>query len=535
MSDTAHNSHGQIASGQIVISLTVLIGLAAFYFLTTPQNYSTGVDSYSYAYRISELTPADTPEVRLFLWIMSMQVLYSVVNWIVPNADPFVVVGISNAIQAALAVVLMERLLSIHLGIARRAAWLTAGLLATSYGFWRFAGAMEVYASAVLISILLVHAGFWAVKGDPERLTKRVIVLGVCGAVGTLAYQPMGIIGALALPVFLLMRVSLRHVFIYYAIAGLVVLAGLIAAYLLDANANAGVAVQSVLDTDGTPVVLPGFRDLAKTFVAFFQNFMSVNWAFAFEPTRQLIDANSETRFTAELFSAGRAGAGYWVFVVTVPVAFGLVISILAVAFRNLNRMQLQPVEAAALVWLLAQFSMLALIIPGGFEAWIPGIVPALLIVAPRVIDPLVQTGRGTLAAALIAVFVVHNWFAGNNLFASSEYSYFHDRGDPLIDLAGPDDLFVIARNWEFERFLNYTGTTPAVIAIHEDEGVVRDRIEATLAKGGTVFLLDEVAAPTPELIGSSLHAVVQDYLVDAERIQLGVSGHAYLVSGPRG
>src|SRR6056297_2452419 len=99
-------------SNQLGLRLGAALVLGAFYFLSAPQNHGTALDSYGFAYWISDLPISAAPELRLFLWIAALQLVYDAVSLFVTDPDPFVVLGLLNALQTAAAVVLLERILS---------------------------------------------------------------------------------------------------------------------------------------------------------------------------------------------------------------------------------------------------------------------------------------------------------------------------------------------------------------------------------------------------------------------------------------
>lgn len=515
----------QRAGSRVAVGLIAFAGLVAFYLLTAPQNHATAIDAYSYAHMIRDQSILAVPELRLFLWIACMQVLHAAVAWVVPNPDTFAVIGTVNAVEAALAVVLFERMLSRRLGLARPASCLTAAMFAFSYGTWRFAAEVEVYSAAALISVALVDRALALNEGTVRRPLGPLLGLAALGALATLCYQPLGIVAAAVIPTYLLARRPLAQIVAYYAVAGIVVVVGLGLATWLDHLHN-GAAAQFVLDTDGTPPTLPDAAGWAKTVVAFFADLVSVNWAFAFAPTRAFLEQNWMERFARELFSAENAGMGYLVFWVTLPAIAILLITAGVTLLRKGRASPIRAIEVAALVWLAAYVAMVGLLAPGGFEAWIPALPAFFILFGLRVVGPLADRGGTPVAIALLAVFMAHNWFAGIRVVASGEYNYYQRRAAPVIAATGPGDLIVVVGDWEFSRYLTYSAEARTILVQPPANPAARELLDRTLASGGKVILFDDSVTPGQPIPGH--HALATEYLDGAGKIELGVEGQAY-------
>ena len=217
-----------LTGGGAVASVAAFLGFALLYLLTAPANHALSWDAYWFAGVIATGQITEVPQPRLFLWIAAMQGLYSAAASVVADPDPFRLIGFANAVQAALAVTLLARLLARDFSIDHRSAWLSAGLLGSSYGFWRYATEIEVYATAALLCVVLLLAAFAVERGAPARLGRRVLALACLGGVATLVYQPIGLVAGVAVPFYLLTRLRLRHVAFYCAVSGAIVMGGVL-------------------------------------------------------------------------------------------------------------------------------------------------------------------------------------------------------------------------------------------------------------------------------------------------------------------
>jgi hypothetical protein len=508
-----------------LVSAAVVAGLAVFYFLTAPNNHSTAPDSHYFAHYMTDLSVSAVPQVRYFLWVVVMQALYGAVASVVPDADPFLVSGAVNAVLTALTVVALQSLLARRLEVPERAAWITAALIAFSYATWRYAAETEVYAAAALFSVGLFHVAL-SMDGT-ERHTTRLIALAACGALATLTYEPLGIVAGIAIPIVFLARLPLRDVLIYYAVSGVVLAMGLVLAFVLAGSGDDVTLLESVLDTDGKALKLPTGPEIVITLIGFMQNLVSVNWAFAFEPARDIVEHLTARRFLRDLYPAQFAPASYYAFVVTLPALVLLTIRAIAQIRRSPLRLKFSAPEFAACIWIATFAAMVILIDPVSFEAWIPAMVPVFILIGIRLAAPLVEGGGSMTGAAIAVLFLVHNGLAGMAVITDSAHDYYRDRGEPLAALTGPGDL-IVTMHWEQEAYLLF-GTKAEIVKVPTvGPAAAQAAIEETLANGGKVYILDHVVEPTARETEKFPNiSTLQSYADRARRIDLGGIGYA--------
>lgn len=469
--------------------------LTVFYVVTATQNHSTAVDAYGFAYWITEYPITAVPELRLFLWVASMQAIYSLVDVFVPDPDPFYLFAILNAAQMALAVLLLQRLLEGRLGAEKSVAWMTAALFAVCYGTWRYAAELEVYSTAALLSSALMYAALSLETSDALRRLFNLVLLAGAGGLATLAYQPLGIVAGFAVPLYLFFRLGLGRVALYLAVSGVFVAGGLALARVM---AGGGEGLQAVFDTDGKPLALPGLSDVAVAGVAALQNGLSINWVFAFDPTRALIETHAGPRYQLFLYPAQFADLSALVCIATLPLACTLLLAVLVIAWRKGEKRSPSAVDAAVWVWLLGQAAMVLLIDPTGFEAWIPALLPSAILIGYRVLGPLVEAGSGKLIAMLIAVFLVHNWFSGIAVLGGTQHSLYAARSDAILAQTQPGDVLVVGTNWSFERYLGYASDAKSILLRSEGVGPTREEIDKAIAAGVNVYLFEDLPDGRP-------------------------------------
>ncbi len=520
-----------------LLRLSVFAGLVAFYLLTAPLNHATSLDAYGFAYWITDIPVSEIPELRVFLWLAANHLIYGAASLLAPDLDPFMFFGIFHAIQTALTVILLERMLAIRFGVSGVAAWVSALGFAFSYGVWRYATEMEIYASVALITVAVLHLAFSFEAERIYRPTTRLISLAVCGGLGTLCYQPIGIVAGLAVPIYLVTRIPLARLIGYFAALGTVVFGGLFTVNFLTEIGGGEFGLQSLFDTDGKPVVIPGFAELAQSLVAFLQNILSLNWSFAFDPTRTIYEQYTGPHYNVWLHPAQFAKSSYQVFFVTLPAAAVLAIVSVVVARKAPSRIPFSAMELAILALLAGNVAMILLIDPIGLEPWIPSLLPLFILAGIRLVHPLMAAGGAGIGTGLIAVFLVHNWFAGIKVFAFPDSDYWQHQTDSVLSAVGPSDLLVVGDNWLLHRFLLFKADAPSIGLYEMGARPAQSLIGETLERGGSVVFFDDLAQFHGDEV--QLHPqfggnIPARYLQFAERIPLGDDGHAVRLSPKR-
>lgn len=532
--DTRKNAASGAFYGLGVRAL-VFLGLTAAYVATAPSNHSISIDPYFYARMITEDAMTAVPHPRLMLWILTMQGLYQTATAFVPDSDPFRIVGLANAMQTALAVMLLARILHHDFQLEQRASWLGAFLFASSYAIWRYATEIEVYPTAALVSLVVVHMTFSLERGYQERPNWHTVRLAVLGGVAALIYQPIGIVSVAVIPLYLLMRVQFRQVLIYILVAAAIVSGGFWAGDILGNREGSTDALNFVFQTHELFPRLPSAMTFVAIIYALGSDILSANWILAFAPLHDLfVQTAPESILDEETYAAMRAGWLARVPFVTLPACAVLAAIACATAWRRPIAGQWGARPQAMVLWLALHGAMMTLLSPSGFEGWILALVPLSILGSVFVVAPCIAAGRTPVIAGLVGLFIVHNGLAGIGIHFRSSGDYFRARGDMLVARTGPDDLIVLATNWNLQQYLNYRAEA-RVVRI-DDVGVeaARNAIAEILALGGKVVILDDVATPpatvrevSPEL-ERDLAALASDYLADAARFATADAGWAF-------
>jgi hypothetical protein len=516
--DLATSAAGGSGRTELVLQVLAVVGLTVFYLLTAPWYHTTAVDSYHFASLVVGAVD-DEGTMRTYLWIASLRALYEAVSAVAPETNPFLVAGVVHAIMTALAVVLLQDLLRRYFALSTLSSWVAAGIFAVSYGTWRYAAELEVYAAAAFLSLLILHLTFRVPAIAPDRRTKALLVAAAVGALATLAYQPLGIVAGFSALTFFVLRLRMRETALYLGAYGVLVAAGTALIGYVNQTTIAGAA----LDTDGKLPEAPGLAEMAYAVVAFLQNILSVNWMFLFEPTRARLEADFRYSFIQELVASDQSYVGDTLYFLTVPVAVVLIAAALLFALRRTYQPPFTVAEAAVIVWLMVHTAMALALHPEGFETWIPALVPLLILVGIRVVNPVMISGKRWIPVAVFAVLLVHNWFAGVGVMAYAERDYNVEKGGPVLAEASPADIVVLGNDWALERYLNYMGPAETFLIHRDGAAEFAAAADTALAGGGRVFILDDTFEELPDAIEILDRARAVD---EAARIEIGDLGY---------
>lgn len=477
------------------------MSLAAFFILTVPANHSLSRDAYMLGWIIRDGSVTVVEHPRLFLFIVAMQAYYAAADLVLPDPDLFHLVAVANAATAALAIVLLVRLQAVALGVSRVAAWLSAGMMAATYGFWRYSAEIEVYASSVLICVALLSAAFALARSAPDRVPAFTIALAFAGALGTLWYQPIGFLAGVAIPFFILIAMGLRTALIYGLISGAIVAGGMLLAGSLAPEGSTYEGMAFVLDAKAVSIRVPDLLTPPKMLHGLGSMVLSSYWLLAFEPVQELFARIAPRRsYDLEIFAAERAGAIVYAAFATMAVSLVLLARLVFLAVRERTQPSVTLREVTIWVWLFAHAAMVAFLGHGVTEPWILAFPAIFSIAALRVIEPVVASGRTWAVASVIVAFLVHNAVGGLGVQMRKDGDYLVVRGEDLLEQVPPGDLVVLASDWWFQDYLVYSGMRNSLEIRDTGIEVARAAVRDALASGSSVWFLDDVVDP-PETL----------------------------------
>lgn len=533
---------GEAADGAARRSdLWLFLTFAALYLATWPVNHAISIDPYFYARMITAEPMSAVPHPRLMLWILAMQALYRSAAAIMPGIDPFTIIGAVNALVTALAVALMARVLRTGLGLPTATARLGAVLFGLSYGVWRYATEIEVYALAMCAALGLVLMALANDRAAQGSGGAPVLALAVAAGLLGLFYQPLAILTMLAVPGLLMWRGRLRALVVYCAIAGLLTLGGFALGAVFGNHDRATATVDFVLQTRELRPTMPGLRTIVAALYGFGSDILSTTWMLAHEALRAaFLRLSPGEIFDEEIFAAGRAGWLAFVPALTLPAA---AVGLGGLAVRAARwgggcppagaRGQGAPI-ALILLWFLAHAAMMTILSPSGFEGWLLAAVPFWMIVARWLLAPALAAGGAVWGWLLVAAFLLHNGLAGVAIQHGPSGDYFRARTDAVLAETGPGDLIVIATNWNLHQYLRHRARAETLRADEVGAEATRAAIAAALGRGARVVMLDDMEHPPAALrfeapdTADALAALAAEVLPGARRLATGDVGWAY-------
>ena len=521
--------------------LWLFLAFAALYLATWPANHAISIDPYFYARMITTEPMSAVPHPRLMLWILAMQALYRGAAAVVPGVDPFTVIGAVNALVTALAVALMARVLRSGFALPPATARLGAVLFGLSYGVWRYATEIEVYAMAMCAALGLVHLALAHDRAAEGGGRAPILPLAVAGGLSGLFYQPLAILAMLAVPVLLLWRGRVRALAAYGAVAGLLLVGGFSLGAALGNQDRATAAVDFVLQTRELQPALPGLRTVLAALYGIGSDILSTNWMLAHDAWREAFARLSPGELLdEEIFAAERAGWLALVPALTLPAVAILLGGLAAHAFGRAK--VLPPTtrrgsgarEAMILAWFVAHAAMMSVLSPSGFEGWLLAVVPFCIIVARWLVAPALAGGGAVWGWGLAAVLVLHNGLAGVAIQHGVAGDYFRARTDAVLARTGPGDLIVIATNWNLHQYLRYRAGAETLRGDEAGAETIRAAIADALGRGARVVMLDDMQRPPAALrfeapdTAAALAALAAEVLPRASRFATGDVGWAY-------
>ena len=167
----------------------VILLLVAFYWLTRPLNQSESYDSINYALFAENFSFGTAPDSRNVLFHMLNRALFVASEGLGLNLGALELISFVNIVCAALSLVLFARLMTKCYGVSQFAACCGAGFLGLAYGFWRYAGAAEVYVPSIFLTLVCVTLIFGYINGERQAWLK-LIAAGVLSGLAVLYYQP---------------------------------------------------------------------------------------------------------------------------------------------------------------------------------------------------------------------------------------------------------------------------------------------------------------------------------------------------------
>ena len=528
--------------------------LAFVYLVTQTGNTFEALDGYDYALAAETIPITDAHDTRSILFHKINRVLFVAGDMIgiAPRAYEFL--RVLDCLVGALAVGLLGRLLVRLYRLPPTASMLGAAMLAACYGFWRYAGEVEVYIPSIALILSALNL-ITDVESRGRRHLADLAPAGVLAGLAVLYYQPNAIPLFLAMPVLILTRANFTRAVVYAGTGGATILAGLVATYLARETAPLSIGTLLAFINDrGGEFPLPGLSlwSFGQALMAITHDFLSTHWLYGFDGVTQWLERalpRRAYRFEETIFAARLARPAVYLPLVILPL---LAAAIAAVAWRIAHGPRLswrpalssRPVLFAA-AWFVLHGAIVLPLDPATEEVWIIALTPLVILLSVLVIGPAVAVRGVALVAAIVALMAAHNLLAGLNIYRDGQRDLRTIRSAWLAANARPGDAVVFSevRHMTFAHLRYRLGLdiihawpgearTVGIDPRRTVTGSLDALIGRVHARGGRVFAFGDLVAPGPRLLALEGPAI----FAAAEQRAQALAGRATRVDkGPYG
>jgi hypothetical protein len=536
-----------------VVLIGIFIAIAAFYVLTLPANHSEAVDGYDYAHRAEALAITNIDDTRSILFTFINKLLYQASQLLGLGWRAMPVLIAFEVLTAAGSVLLMARLLHRGFDLSHVASWSGAAFLGVSYGFWRYAGEVEVYVPSIFLILATLNLLFDALdeaeNGQPRWAA--VIPAAVLAGLSGLYYQPNVIPLFLAVPALMLSRKRLASFIVYGAVGSAVVLCGFVAAYLVhNQEPLSATSLLAFLTNRGDefrtyPVT---FKTLLAMTQAILHNIVSTNWMFGISSiTHSLHNLYPNSAITQKVFAAENFRPFVYIAPLLIVVLLGLTcrMGIIAVGQRRYDWIGRRTLYC--ITWLVALCAIIAVLDPTSREPWIMALPPIVILFSIYIFEPLAKNGRWGSPIIFLITLLLCNFFGGIGIVQSLSGDFYYARMAWLRGNASSNDFILFGEQNDFRRpliYLQYEANMRVRIyppikgyAANEDLAQVQfmeELFKNARARKGRVFVLSEFFVDDWALLRKSWRN--EQRLTRAKSFMDRIRRHARLVDeGPLG
>lgn len=498
--------------------LLIVCLLIAFYVFTRPLNHSESYDSVTYALFAENFSLGTAPDSRNILFHVVNRALFVTSEWLGLGFRALELISFVSIVTGALSLVIFARLLKRRFDVSPFAAWTGAAFLGLTYGFWRYAGAAEVYVPSIFLILCSLTLIFKFLDSKTQSQW-TLVAAGILSGLSVLYYQPNVIV--LFFATFVLFCSS-EHFFSYvrYSIIGaLVVIAGLVLSFMA-INGNAPSIAEL---TDFVGERNGEFRDrpaihiaMVKFVLAFGHDVFSAHWTRTLDPVRTTLDPfipGCVYNFNVVVYAGkGIQGLTAIAALLFVP-ALILFARIHWIAASTWKLAQPSNRVLFLICWLGLMGAIIGTIDPGSFEAWIPLLVPFVGLIAVLAIEPCCQLGKQRTVSAFLVILLGYNFFGGTLLWRNVQGDYFlHETAWIRQELTENDTVVVNEFDYRLVDYLHYY--SDARIAHLTDDNLItfdrshpkisciplEDFIDQYVSAPHRLFVMDSTLTPSPQI-----------------------------------
>lgn len=473
------------------ISIVSIFLLFLFFWQTSVVNRTEAEDAYDYALQIEtgDARGHFHPHHLLFGPMGAAAYRLAEVCGYEGRAHGFMVMV--SAAAASLVVFLFFTLCRKRLALDNFTSFGASGMLAFSYGFWRYAGECEIIMPAGLLALLAVY-----VATAPAKAVTGPVLAGAIAGCGVLIHILNGISAFVALPLLYGLRREFRNAACCVAVAAAIVAVPYGVVY----GAAGNLVPVPFLPSAGDGNIGPA--NLLKGVIGFGQCIASGNFLFGFEAFTDRMLALFPTRMLAEeiflghhisaatrRLAAATAMGGFLAFATLfLTAARHWWSAVRSREFSHLVVVSHWRLFAPIAIWFAAYAAVILLMEPGNPEVWVMGLPPFWLMFAGCILDP-VRIRRRWLIPAALGLLAIHNTIGGIAILGDPSTDYNRHKSAWVIENTDPRDLVITAGNAVFVRYLRYHSPTP-VIDVNEAS---LPEVASAIRRADQVFLLNDL------------------------------------------
>ena len=449
------------------------------------ENRTEAEDAYEYAMMVESEGHAWVYHPHHLLYGSLMKAGYSGLKSLGWNGRAFDFLMLMSSLSAAGTLFLFFQFCYRRFSLRPVSSLLATGLLAVSYGFWRYAAEAEIVLPASLFGLAALYCAT-----VPDRSRKMAGLAVLISVLAVLMHIMNAVVVFVAIPCFYLLRRRWEASAVHWLLC-----AGGVSSVFFVFH-SAGLIHEGV---HGGFLPL-GFGSFVKAAIALGQCMVSGDFMMGFVSVRAVLAKLFASRMLMEEFYLGARLARPMVLFSTLTflVLGGLVIGAVRRAgwvwknwIHDRARMHLPeglPAIAVVAVWFLGYAGLLLFVEPGNPELWVMGLIPFWLLICGLILLPLTVDNRLWLPAAVLVLLFVHNGVGGIGALGDPEKDYQHQKAKWIIEHATANDVVVTAGNPVFERYLRYHFEGNVIYLYGEFPD-----LEELLARSDRVFVLGDV------------------------------------------
>lgn len=444
------------------VLIGMFIAIAAFYVLTLPANHSEAVDGYDYALKAETVPFSQVEDTRSILFTFINKLLYHASQLLGFGLRAMPVVVAFEILTAAGSVLLLARLLHKGFGLSHVASWSGAAFLGVSYGFWRYAGEVEVYVPSIFLILATLNLLFDALREteDEQPRWAAVIPAAVLAGLSALYYQPNVIPLFLAVPALMLSRKRVGSFIVYGAVGSVVILGGFVTAYLIH-NQTPLTAESLLAFVTNREDEFRTYPLTFKTFLAMTQaivhNIFSTNWMFGIDAiTHSLHNLYPDRSMAPKIFAAEQFRPFLYASIPLLVILLGLLTWITSLAVWNSRQWTFDRRILFCVAWLALLFCIIGYLDPTSREPWIMALPPLAILFAVYGFEPVARMGKGITLAVFLTTMLLYNFFGGMGIIQSQAGNFQDARTVWLKDNASPNDAIVFGEQSNDRRMKIY-------------------------------------------------------------------------------